>query len=47
MPNPKRSRIQEEAIRNLGGNIHLRDPNKHSEQIRMQKNIKRRLKGPK
>jgi len=47
MPNPKRPRIQEEAIRSLGGNLHLKEPMKPSEQIRMQKNIKRRLKGPK
>jgi len=47
MPNPKRPRIQEEAIKSLGGNIHLKKPMKASEQIRMQKNINRRLKGPK
>jgi len=35
MPNPKRPRIQEEAIKGAGGNIHLRQPMKAKEQIRL------------
>ena len=45
MPNPKRRIIEEEAIRTAGGNIHLRDPNKPSEQVRIMKKALRKLRG--
>ena len=45
MPNPKRTRREEESIRTVGGNVHLKNPMSAKEQIRMQK--KHRVKGPK
>ena len=45
MPNPKRPKIQEEAIRTSGGNVHLKNPNKPSEQVRIMKKVTRKLRG--
>jgi hypothetical protein len=45
MPNPKRPKIQQEAIRTCGGNPHLREPNKPSEQVRITKKVSRKLRG--
>jgi len=45
MPNPKRPMIQQEAIRTAGGNPHLREPMKASEQVRILKKAARKLRG--
>jgi len=45
MPNPKRPIIQQEAIRTAGGNVHLKDPMKASEQVRLFKKATRKLRG--
>jgi hypothetical protein len=45
MPNAKRPKIQEETIRTGGGNIHLREPNKPSEQVRITKKVSHKLRG--
>ena len=43
MPNPKRLKIQEVAIKADGGNIHLKRPGKASEQVRIANKVSRRL----
>lgn len=43
MPNPKRTKIEETAIKAGGGNIHLKQPMKASEQVRITKKVSRRL----
>jgi hypothetical protein len=45
MPNPKRPPIQREVIKHLGGNIHLKNPNKPSEQLRISQKVARKLGG--
>jgi len=45
MPNPKRAIIQEVMIRAPGGNIHLREPMKATEQVRLFKKAARKLRG--
>lgn len=45
MPNPKRPKIQDVTIKADGGNIHLRNPNKPSEQVRIMKKVSRKLRG--
>lgn len=45
MPNPKRPKVQQEAIRTAGGNVHLKEPMKASEQVRLFKKAARRLRG--
>ena len=45
MPNPKRPGIQQEEIKRDGGNVHLKYPNKPSEQVRISEKIARKLRG--
>ena len=45
MPNPKRPKIQEVTIRTAGGNVHLKEPMKASEQVRLFKKAARKLRG--
>ncbi len=45
MPNPKRSRMEEEFIKSGGGNIHRKNPMSADEQKRIHKKISRKLRG--
>ena len=45
MPNPKRPIVQQIVIKEGGGNIHLIDPNKPSEQVRISQKAARKLRG--
>lgn len=44
MPNPNRPPIQNEVIRTTGGNVHLRQPMKASEQKRIADKISKKLR---